>query len=144
MTKKIAGVLLLLAASYGAQYFGIELPGRVTAGSVGVESIQQAFEQGQSDIQIEGSGQVIKVLPDDLKGSRHQRFIIELPSGQTLLVAHNIDLAPRLAGLKRGDRVRFFGEYEWSKKGGIVHWTHSDPSGRHIDGWLKFNGRTYQ
>ncbi|MCK5070226.1 MAG: DUF3465 domain-containing protein, partial [Desulfocapsa sp.] len=28
--------------------------------------------------------------------------------------------------------------------GGVIHWTHRDHNGRHIDGWLKYNGKTYQ
>lgn len=94
--------------------------------------------------QESGEGIVSKVLPDDNEGSRHQRFILTLPSGQTLLVAHNIDLAPRVDDLKRGDRVEFKGEYVPNAKGGIMHWTHRDPSGRHQAGWLKHAGRTYQ
>ncbi|WP_162922774.1 DUF3465 domain-containing protein, partial [Vibrio cholerae] len=57
--------------------------------------LQQAYQSQQSDIQVQGFGQVAKVLPDDNDGSRHQKFILKLNSGQTLLVAHNIDLAPR-------------------------------------------------
>ena len=52
------------------------------------------------------------MLPDDNDGSRHQRFILELGSGQHILVAHNIDLAPRAPVLKKGDDVAFFAEYE--------------------------------
>ncbi|SBS29649.1 hypothetical protein MAQ5080_01461 [Marinomonas aquimarina] len=106
--------------------------------------LQQAYAAQQSDLQIQGSGTVIKVLKDDTKGSMHQRFILQLDSGQTLLVAHNIDLAPRIPTLKVGDTVEFYGEYEWNKKGGVMHWTHHDPRGRHPHGWLKHNGRTYQ
>jgi hypothetical protein len=82
-------------------------------------------------------------LPDDLEGSRHQRFVLRLSSGQTLLVAHNIDLAPRISSLNRGDKVEFYGEYEWNAKGGVIHWTHHDPSGRHVGGWLKHDSKTY-
>ncbi|EKF9415759.1 TPA: DUF3465 domain-containing protein, partial [Vibrio cholerae] len=101
--------------------------------------LQQAYQSQQSDLQVQGLGQVVKVLPDDNDGSRHQKFILKLNSGQTLLVAHNIDLAPRIPNLKVGDSVEFYGEYEWNKKGGVLHWTHKDPQNRHAHGWLKHN-----
>ena len=108
------------------------------------EIFANAFEQEKSGIQAEGEGIVIKILPDDNDGSRHQRFILRLDSGQTLLIAHNIDLAPRVSSLSKGDAVAFYGVYEWNSKGGVIHWTHHDPSGRHVPGWLQHNGETYQ
>ena len=139
----IAGVLAFSVA----REQGLEIPGFGPAQTVRLNTdaqLRQAFEQRQGNLQIEGVGTVAKVLADDLKGSRHQRFILRLDSGQSLLVAHNIDLAPRIDGLLSGDRVAFFGEYEWSREGGVIHWTHHDPAGRHIGGWLKHEGRTYQ
>ncbi|WP_186592484.1 DUF3465 domain-containing protein [Vibrio cholerae] len=106
--------------------------------------LQQAYQSQQSDLQVQGFGQLVKVLPDDNDGSRHQKFILKLNSGQTLLVAHNIDLAPRIPNLKVGDIVEFYGEYEWNKKGGVLHWTHKDPQNRHDHGWLKHNGQVYE
>jgi hypothetical protein len=94
--------------------------------------------------QAQGSGVIVRTLSDDTKGSRHQRFIIRVPSGRTLLIAHNIDLAPRISFLNVGDTVVFNGVYESNAKGGVIHWTHHDPSGKHQSGWLKHNGRTYQ
>ncbi|XQD08311.1 DUF3465 domain-containing protein [Neisseria sp. LNP16475] len=115
------------------------------AGQGSAEQIlQQAFENQESDIQVKGAGTVLKTLPDDNQGTRHQRFILKLSSGQTLLVAHNIDLADKIKDLKKGDKVGFYGEYEWSEQGGVLHWTHHDPAGRHTDGWLEHNGRVYQ
>ncbi len=108
------------------------------------EILQGAYRNRQSNLQVSGSGRVIKILPDDLKGSRHQRFILKLSTGQTLLVAHNIDLSPRINSLRTGDMVKFYGEYEWNTKGGVLHWTHHDPKGRHKDGWLIHNGITYK
>ena len=93
---------------------------------------------------VEASGVVERVLPDDNSGSRHQRFIVRLASGQTLLIAHNIDIAPRVADLARNDTVSFSGIYETNDKGGMVHWTHHDPSGRHPAGWIEHNGHRYQ
>ncbi len=108
------------------------------------DSIGYAFENKLSNIQVTGSGRVKAVLKDDLKGSRHQKFILSVASGHTVLIAHNIDLAPRIDSIQKGDRVDFSGEYEWNEKGGVVHWTHHDPKKRHTGGWLKHDGRLYQ
>jgi hypothetical protein len=106
--------------------------------------LTSAYENRQSNIQVGGSGVVVKILPDDLEGSRHQRFILRLSSGQTILISHNIDLAHSVDALRKGDTVEFFGEYEWNSEGGVVHWTHHDPDGRHKTGWLKHNGSIYR
>jgi hypothetical protein len=106
--------------------------------------LTSAYENRQSNIHVEGSGVVVKILPDDLHGSRHQRFILRLSSGQTILISHNIDLSPRVDALRVGDTVEFSGEYEWNSEGGVVHWTHRDPGGRHKAGWPKHNGSVYQ
>lgn len=82
--------------------------------------IETAFENQQSNLQVEDKGIVLKLLSDDLDGSRHQRFILRIGSGQTLLIAHNIDVAPRINSLQEGDLVLFFGEYEWNYQGGII------------------------
>jgi hypothetical protein len=108
------------------------------------DAVDRAFAARSSNIQVEDEGLVSKVLKDDNDGSRHQRFILRLPSGLTLLVAHNIDLAPRIEALREGDTVRFYGEYEWNAKGGVLHWTHHDPAARHVGGWLEHQGRRYE
>lgn len=108
-----------------------------------VNEIASAYATQTSDLQVNSSGTVVKLLPDDNKGSRHQRFILKLSNNQTVLVAHNIDLAPKINSLRKGDIVEFNGEYEWNSKGGVIHWTHHDPVGRHQAGWLKHNGSTY-
>ena len=117
---------------------------RATHQAVDSTSITRAFEKRARDVQVEGEGIVSRILPDDREGSPHQRFIVRLASGQTVLIQHNIELAPRLDGLEEGDAITFFGEYIWNSQGGSVHWTHHDPAGRHIEGWIKHKGRTYQ
>ena len=150
--------ILLIAALAVAAYFALlpdpgapsrpVAPDGTSVASGAVESFDAALENAYAkrlrNYQVEGQGIVAKLLPDDNDGSRHQRFIIRLNSGRTLLVAHNIDLAPRIDTLQAGDVVDFYGEYEWNQKGGVMHWTHHDPQGRHTGGWLKHNGRTYQ
>lgn len=108
------------------------------------ELIQQLFRTMVSDRIVEAEGEVVFVLPIDDEGSRHQNFLLELSNGITLKISHNIDLAPALPDLVVGDTVRFHGEYEHNEKGGVVHWTHRDPAGRHEHGWLEHRGKTYQ
>lgn len=108
------------------------------------DAILAAFEAGRSDVEVECGGVVIRTLPDDNSGSRHQRFVLEIAPGHTVLISHNIDLAPRIDGLQRGDLVRFRGEYEFNDRGGVVHWTHADPQGRRAGGWLEHEGRQYR
>jgi hypothetical protein len=153
--KRVVAIAIAFAAVYFAAKSGL-LPqqqdartGSSTADTTSTiakgadEALAVAFENQRSNVQVQGSGQVAKILADDDSGSRHQRFIVRLASGQTVLVAHNIDLASRVAPLNNGDLVEFFGEYEWNAKGGTIHWTHRDPQHRHVDGWIKHNGRTY-
>ena len=103
-----------------------------------------AVADRRTGTQVRGEGVVTRLLPDDNDGSRHQRFILRLGSGQTLLVAHNIDVAGRIDSLGVGDRVEFSGQYEWNPKGGVIHWTHHDPRGRHEAGWIRHGGKTYR
>lgn len=102
------------------------------------------FDERFDGAMIESSGLVARLLSDDTDGARHQRFVLLLDGGQTLLVAHNIDLAARIEGLKRGDTVKFRGRYENNNLGGVVHWTHHDPRGEGSGGWLEHEGRRYQ
>ena len=136
-TVSSLGVACLVAAVYLVSQYA---PESTLSGS----ALQDAISAQQSDVQVEGSGTLVKILPDDNEGSRHQRLIVRLENGGTLLLAHNIDLAPRIPDLAVGDRIDFFGEYVWNEKGGIIHWTHHDPAGRHVGGWLKHKGKTYE
>lgn len=106
-------------------------------------SVEQAYAQQRSDVIVEVTGKVDRVLRDDLKGRRHQRFIVALPSGHTVLIAHNIELAARVP-LRVGDTVTIHGEYEWSDKGGVIHWTHHDPRGVRPGGWIRHDKKLYR
>jgi hypothetical protein len=107
-------------------------------------AIARAFANHARDIRVDGSGSVSRVLSDDNQGGRHQRFLVLLPTGQSILIVHNIDIAPRVDNLRVGDEIEFEGEYVWNERGGLVHWTHHDPSRRHRPGWVKHAGHVYQ
>jgi len=143
--KKIALLIVIVFSLYGCLDKNPDFIQSFAKQSATDDSaLTSAYENRKSDVQVGGSGVVIRNLADDTSGSRHQKFILKLSSGQTLLISHNIDLAPRINSLRKGDTVNFYGEYEWNSKGGVVHWTHHDPRGNHIGGWLKHNGDTYQ
>ena len=103
---------------------------------------ERVYTKDDDDSWIEGQGVVVRLLSDDHDGSRHQRFVVDTRNGQTVLVAHNIDLAERVpVGI--GDRIRFRGTYEWNPLGGVVHWTHRDPMGGK-GGFLQHRDETYE
>lgn len=133
-------VILLVAAALGAA--GCAAATSTT--SVGDKAIANAYSSHASGVEVQGKGVVSRLLPDDTQGLRHQRFIVRLASGQTLPIVHDLDIAPRLAPLEVGDTVEFRGEYIWNDQGGLVHWTHHDPSGDHQAGWLKRGGKVVQ
>ena len=148
MMKNNRRLLTFLLAAGAILYTWLQQSATIqtTSGASGnsQQLLLSAIEAKRSDVQLSGEGIVVKVLPDDTRGSKHQRFLLEVAPGKTVLIAHNIDLAPRIPGLREGDTVHFYGEFEWNDKGGVVHWTHHDPRGRHPDGWLKHRGKSYQ
>ncbi|HKJ18718.1 MAG TPA: DUF3465 domain-containing protein [Xanthomonadales bacterium] len=142
--KKVPVIFILLLLAYYVLHDQALLPGTNGSGVADNSRILQAFQNHENDVQVRGTGEVVRILSDDNDGSRHQRFILEVGPRNTVLVAHNIDLAPRVSGINVGDSVEFYGVYEWNERGGVIHWTHHDPQGRHIGGWLKHQGRTYE
>ncbi len=141
--RQVAVAIALLGLA-GVAAGGCAASNPAAEGGAGDAILAAAFRDRVNDLQVRGSGTVARLLADDDEGSRHQRFIVRLDSGQTLLVAHNIDVAPRVEGLAVGDEIAFSGVYEWSAEGGTIHWTHGDPDGDHAAGWLRHDAKTYQ
>ena len=133
-------VCCLVATAY---LFEARSRGPATEGAAnGGAAVAEAFRARRSGVEVEATGVVARRLPDDIEGSRHQRFVLRV-GRQTVLVAHNLDLAPRIP-LSVGDTVRLRGEYEWNPEGGVIHWTHRDPAGRHPPGWIRVRGEVYR
>ena len=101
------------------------------------DSLARAVADQARDVPVTGRGEVLRLLPDDREGSPHQRILLRVAGGGTVLIAHNLELAPRVSPLAVGDELEFAGDYVWNEKGGVVHWTHPDPQGRHRAGWLR-------
>jgi hypothetical protein len=145
-------VAVLVLAALGAGWLALDPgpglggeAGKVAPLQTGVEDAAlAAFKSHAQARTITVTGIVERILADDRDRSPHQRFIIRTPGGVSLLVAHNLDLAPRLEGLAKGDALNLLGEYVWNEQGGVMHWTHDDPQGRHAAGYIEWHGRRYQ
>ena len=86
-------------------------------------------------------------LPHFFYGSNthamHEAFSIQSDDGRALEIVDNVALAPRIP-VTVGDRIRLKGELvPDARPGPLVHWTHHDPSGRHVGGYIDLNGRRY-
>ena len=108
-----------------------------------VDKIQAAKQNTDSQFWIGVNGQVIKLLKDDLKGNRHQKFLLSIAPDTTLLISHNLELASRVP-VNKGDSISLRGRYEWNNRGGVIHWTHHDPKGKKKGGWIQVNGKVYR
>ena len=139
--QKWAILMVALVAGYGFLQPYIQRNFGTVAD--GEQAILTAFENHQSDVIVQCDLKVVKNLRDDLDGHKHQKMLLELSGGHTILLAHNIDLAPRVPA-EEGDTITVHGEYEWSDKGGVIHWTHHDPGGRHDPGWIEHKGERYE
>jgi hypothetical protein len=93
--------------------------------------------------EITACARVKKLLPDDTEGLPHQKFLLELSNGTTVLVAHDTKYAPHVP-IQAGDILIIHGEYIWNRKGGLIHWTHRSDTPRHEGGWIIFNGTRYE
>lgn len=160
----IGGALLVIALVIAQQTLGIDLLGEVAspvaqsppverpvlaadarppASVEGEEDIRRLIDLRTSGEMVSLEAEVVKVLPDDNEGSRHQRLLLALESGGTVLVSHNIDLAERVPA-SEGDSIRVRGQYEWNEKGGVIHWTHHDPQEWREGGWIEHDGERYE
>jgi hypothetical protein len=107
-------------------------------------AVQGAFERRAENVELTATGVVDRVLSDqDGPSGPHERFIVRLPDvGMTLLVEHNLSIAPRVPVVV-GEPVVVHGEYVWNAQGGLVHFTHHDPDRSHEGGYIVYGGRRY-
>ena len=134
---------LIVLGLLAYQYYLPNQPSTDNSITAGDNAVQQAYADHRSGQWLETSGHVGRVLSDDNEGARHQKFILELDGGHTVMVAHNIDLAERIP-VRRGAALAVRGKYEWNDRGGVIHWTHHDPDGRIQGGWIMLDNVNYQ
>ncbi len=135
--------VLILAALAIYQYYNTDRAQLEDGARDETGSVQTAYAAQQSNQWLQTDGNIKRVLRDDNEGARHQKFILQLADGHTVMVAHNIDLAERIPAREELS-VRVRGRYEWNDRGGVIHWTHHDPNGRLQGGWIEVDGVRYE
>jgi len=135
-------VALVLATLASCAVASPQPPAEATSGNA---PIQREFERHGDKVEVTATGVVDRVLADQNGPSGpHERFIIRLADvGLTVLVEHNLSLAPRVPVVV-GQHVSVRGEYLWNAQGGLVHFTHRDPDRRHEGGYVEYGGKRYE
>lgn len=83
-----------------------------------------------------------RLLDDDLKPPKHQRWIGRLSCGARILLVYNISLCERVP-VQVGDRIQVGGELLFTRGLPLIHWLHEDPKNRRPHGYVILNGRKY-
>ncbi|CAN5273443.1 hypothetical protein BH11CYA1_BH11CYA1_09680 [soil metagenome] len=112
-------------------------------GGINEGEVAAAQNGHQSHVQVTCTLPVKRMLRPDEKGEKHEKFLLQLSNGSTILVAHNVSRAASVP-ISAGDIVTVHGEYIWNAKGGVIHWTHASDTPRHESGYIDFNGQRYQ
>ena len=142
MTRRnLVRLALLLAGLAGC------VPSGTTGGDAGNAAVYAAWAQQRSGIEVTASGSVAKVLGTRRGPSGyHTGFLLHLRGaegrGLTVRVEDNVDLTGPLP-VRAGDDAEVRGEYIYDPRGGLIHYTHRDPRGRHAGGYVRLNNRMY-
>ena len=104
-----------------------------------------AYTAGRSHVEVVADGTVTRIFGvQQGRVSPHEGFLFRLGSGCSVIVRveANTDFTGPIP-LTQGQHVTVKGEYEYYPLGGVIHWTHRDPRGRHEGGYVATGGRIY-
>jgi hypothetical protein len=105
----------------------------------------QTYAGQGSNQEVITQGTVVNVLGE--RGGpygEHEGFLLKLDGDCDLMlrVETNVSITG-FVPIRRGEKVIVKGEYEYDPMGGVLHWTHHDPAGRHVAGYVVSAGKTY-
>ena len=110
-------------------------------------AVYDDWQAQRSYVEVTASGTVTRLLGTRRGPSGdHEGFLMKLDGagrGLTIRVEDNVGLTGPVP-LVAGDALEVRGEYIFDPRGGLVHYTHRDPSGRHAAGFILTGGRLYQ
>jgi hypothetical protein len=104
------------------------------------------YAQGASHVEVLAEGTVVALMGTSSgRSGDHEGFLLKLNKQCDLLL--RIEVNTSITGpvpLRPGESVEIKGEYDTDSTGGVIHWTHHDPEGRHVNGYLIAAGKTYR
>lgn len=111
-------------------------------------AVYDAWRAARSHVEVTAEGTIARVLGTRAGPSgAHEGFLLHLAGaggrGLTVRVEDNVALTGAIP-LAEGEHVEVRGEYIFDARGGIVHYTHRDPRGRHAAGYVLAGGKLYQ
>lgn len=136
----LTGAIIFISVSLVLGWTWHSFPGYKVDGGAAV--VEKAFYDKQSDLMVEVTGEVIRVIDQAKNNPKHQEFQMRLPTGQLLLVVHRND-SNEWIPLAANDMVVVRGRYLWSEMGGIIRDTQRDSSMERMHGWVKHKGERY-
>lgn len=86
---------------------------------------------------------VTRLLQDDTRGSRHQRFYVRLSDGSEVFAVYSLEDGRQRVPVREGSEVVLAGEFKWTRFGGLMHWLHEDVRDIRPDGYVEVNGVRY-
>ena len=104
-----------------------------------------AYDDERSHVEVVADGTVTRIMGvQSGRVSPHEGFLMRLGTGCSVVVRveANTDFTGAIP-LTIGEHVLVKGEYEYYPLGGVIHWTHRDPRGRHEGGYIEAGGQTY-
>jgi len=104
------------------------------------------YASGRSGVEVIGQGTVLAVIGTHAGPSgEHEGFLVKLERQCDLLlrIEANVGITGSIP-LHEGETVTVKGQFEDDPTGGMIHWTHHDPAGRHVAGYVIAGGKIYQ
>jgi hypothetical protein len=110
-------------------------------------AVYTAWRAHESRVEVTAEGSVARVFGvREGPSGMHEGFLLHLRGsaghGLSVKVEDNTDITGPIP-LQPGDELELRGEYIYNDLGGLIHYTHHDPSGRHAGGYIQVGGKTY-